>query len=122
MKIKTIAKELNINTLEAFDTEVNAALDEGWLLTKREVIPGAALGTTAYAPPVLYAELVQLDEPEDLPAPPPMDPFDALRAVQEFCDTQEKCGACPLYDWCCQLRTGGDPTDWKIPEKEEPEA
>jgi hypothetical protein len=117
MKIKTITR--NFGWVAEFDGLVNAAIDEGWHLVKREVIPGVAGVSDSRR--LLYAELVQLD-PEPEPEAQPLDPIGALHAVQEFCDAQEKCGNCQLYAWCCQLRKGGDPTDWELSWKEAPEA
>lgn len=116
MKIKTIAR--NFDWLEEFDQEVNKALDEGWHLMKREVLPGVAGVSSSRR--LLYAELVQMEpvDPDELDEVAFCDPFDALRAVQDLCRSVDKCGTCPLYDWCCQLRKGGDPDDWKIPGKE----
>lgn len=115
MKIKTITR--NFDWSEEFDQEVNKALAEGWHLMKREVLPGVA-GVSA-SRRLLHAELVQMDPVEPDPDEAAFcDPFDALRAVQEFCRSVEKCGVCPLYDWCCQLQKGGDPDDWKIPGEE----
>ena len=62
MKIKTIRWRLD--AAEQFDEEVNAALAEGWHLTKREVLDGRQLSTDAYLHRMLYAELVKLDPME----------------------------------------------------------
>lgn len=114
MKIKTIWD----TRPDRFDERVNQHLEEGWLLGKREVIPD----TRNLDDSVLYAELAMLDPAPEVDELPPLDPFEALRAVKEFCDTVDECGTCPLYDWCCQLQKGGDPTDWKLPGEEAPEA
>lgn len=116
MKIKTITR--NFDWVDEFDTLVNTALEEGWHLMKREVLPGVAGVTSSRR--LLYAELVQMDpvEPETKPEAEPLGPVEALRVVRKFCDTVVKCGTCPLYDWCCRLRKGGDPTDWELPGEE----
>ena len=113
MKIKTIWD----TRTDCFDERVNRYLGEGLTLTRREVIPD----TDDLDKSVFYAELVQLD-PELVPEPQPLDPFEALRVVRDFCGSIDKCMKCPLIDWCNGLRNGGDPSDWVIPEKEEPEA
>lgn len=53
-QIKTIKYQLD--AAEAFDEKVNAALAEGWTLTKRELLPPADLGDRV-AFRMLYAEL-----------------------------------------------------------------
>lgn len=53
-QIKTIARRANYS--EEFDEAVNAALAEGWVLTKREVIQ-AVEGPTLIFHRMLYAEL-----------------------------------------------------------------
>lgn len=53
-QIKTIANRLSRS--DAFDREVNKALEEGWMLVKRELVPAVDLGS-AYQPVGLYAEL-----------------------------------------------------------------
>lgn len=119
MKIKTITGRLSYPT--DFDREVNEAQEEGWRLTRREVLPGTPGNPNS--PRLLYAELVQLD-PE--PEVQPMDPIDAVYAIKTTCDAipLKDCqgGRCPLYVWCCQLEGGRDPSDWDLPEKEAPEA
>lgn len=112
MKIKTIAR--NFDNVDDFDNKVNAAMDEGWQLSRRTVLSA----TTETRPRrLLYAELVMLD-PE--PEPEATDPLDLLRQVNAFCLSQpiEDCHAhkCPLATWCDQLREGNDPSDWDLPE------
>ena len=118
MKIKTMTKKISPEGLAEFDRELNNALAEGWRLVKREVLPGVNLGHCYFAPS-LYAELALLDpEPEAPAEPETVGPVEALHIVKEFCRTVEKCIDCPLVNWCKDLQKGGDPTDWKIPEKE----
>lgn len=117
MKIKTVWTTLD--RVKEFDAWINEALANGWRLAKREVLPGMQYNQNAWARRLLYAELVQLDEP--VAPPEPADPFDALRAVRDFCEAQDPRACmttCPLSAWCEDLRRGGDPTDWAIPEKE----
>ena len=105
MKIKTIIRGLS--WADEFDQLVNAALGEGWQLTKREVI----------ADTQLLAELVQLDpEPE---AEPPANPVAALRVLREFC-AGRSCGGCPLVRFCTlHLACDEGPADWKASELDE---
>ena len=103
MKIKTVFNE----SAAAFDDEVNAALEKGYVLTNR----------LSNQPDGFIAELVLLDPPAE---PEPIDPIRALWQVKEFCNNVPA-GACctdkcPLWAWCDQLRNGGDPTDWALPE------
>lgn len=112
MKIKTISHRFD--RVEEFDDQVNRALEEGWRLVKREVIPGAP---NDYAR--VYAELVQLDPEPEVAEPQPVDPCVAIRVLRDTCEAVPvaDCGSdrCPLYAWCEGLRKGGDPTDWVIP-------
>ena len=57
MKIKTI--RWHLDAAPNFDKEVNDALNEGWRLTKREVLDGCQLGQDIYQHRMLYAELVR---------------------------------------------------------------
>jgi hypothetical protein len=108
MKIKTIAR--NFDWVKEFDDLVNDAIEDGWQLARRDVLPAHSQGRR-----MLYAELVKL-EPE--PEPETVDPLDLLRQVKEFCRGVDACINCPLADWCQQLRKGGDPTDWDLPAPE----
>lgn len=54
LQIKTIKYQLD--AAKTFDEKVNAALADGWKLTKREVLPPADLGDRV-AFRMLYAEL-----------------------------------------------------------------
>ena len=54
-QIKTIKNRLD--SAAAFDTEVNAALLEGWQLTKREVLQPLSQPEHQYTYIMLYAEL-----------------------------------------------------------------
>lgn len=54
-QIKTIKNRLDNN--EDFDKEVNAAIEEGWTLTKREVIIPQAQSQATTFHTMLYAEL-----------------------------------------------------------------
>lgn len=122
MKIKTIAKKINHEGITEFDKEVNNALAEGWILGKRETLPGVNLGNCYFAP-ALYAELVMLDPlPEVTEEPRPVDPIAALQAIQDFCESN-KCDGCRLYDFCTRhLPNNEGPADWELPGEEAPEA
>lgn len=121
MKIKTITEELPFSN--RFDDKVNEAMDDGWHLVRRDVIPA---GPNQNSHRLLYAELAQLDPAPGVPEPQPADPFDAVRAVQAACLNvpQTECneGRCPLYGWCQKLPECSDPTDWTIPEKKDAQA
>lgn len=114
MKIKTICYRLD--KANDFDDEVNRVLAEGWQLVKRTVLPGKALTADTYNNRMLYAELVKLDPPAEPETP---DPMDLLRQVREACLRVPSNGCnpegCPMFNWCEQLRRGGDPTDWVLP-------
>lgn len=64
MQIKTIKNRLD--NAEEFDTDVNKALSEGYLLTRRTIIiPNQpANNSTSFLHNMLYAELVKYDESE----------------------------------------------------------
>ncbi len=108
MKIKTIVH----NYPDHFDDLVNEALEEGYLLEHRGLMPPNRAGETLH-----YAQLVLPDPPAE---PAPFDPGLALHQVQTFCHSipVEKCNAgdCPLRYWCAALEGGGDPTDWDLSE------
>lgn len=55
LQIKTIAKR--IDDAKEFDAEVNAAIAEGWVLVKREVLQPLAHPTNGISRRMLYAEL-----------------------------------------------------------------
>lgn len=66
MQIKTIKNRLDNN--ESFDKEVNKALSEGWILTKRYIIEGKQLSSDIYAHNMLVVEMIKPDQPvEDQP-------------------------------------------------------
>jgi hypothetical protein len=109
VKIKTVSSSFDWRG--DFDNAVNEALEKGWQLVKREVIPGSPNDSAR-----LYAELVKLDPPAEPETP---DPMDLLRQVREACLRVPSNGCnpegCPMFNWCEQLRRGGDPTDWVLP-------
>lgn len=114
MKIKTITEELPFSN--RFDDKVNEAMDDGWHLARRDVIPA---GPNQNSHRLLYAELVQLDPAPELQ---PADPFEALRNIQEFCKAMPVANCltpdCPLSAWCnIYTEDGTSPGDWVIPEK-----
>lgn len=120
MKIKTVWS--SIDDPFGFDNEVNTLMEQGWQLTKREVLDGKALCSDAYQKRLLYAELVLPEEPEELePQEDQLSPLGALHVIQDACfGTNDKdcLYKCPLRPWCNQLRDGGDPTDWDLTQLE----
>ena len=109
MEIKTITYALHCNT--EFDAEVNKALSEGWILSKREPLID-----------ILYAELVKVPPVEK---PRDITPVEAVQLIKDTCALQsnETCdnGSCPLHSWCLSgvncIET--PPHAWVIPEGEE---
>lgn len=113
MKIKTVWTADTVG----FDNQVNQALENGYLLVKRELVPARQIDDTVY-----YAELILPDEPEELePQEDQLSPLGALHVIQDTCfGTNDKdcLYNCPLRPWCNQLRDGGDPTDWDLSQLE----
>lgn len=66
-QIKTIKNRLD--NAASFDKEVNAALSEGWQLTKRKVLQPKAQSESLQSYTMLYAELEREDETEPEPEP-----------------------------------------------------
>ena len=60
MEILTITSSKDKGTVE-FDERVNKALEEGYILVERDMIPGGSFGSKTYQP-AYYAELVRTDE------------------------------------------------------------
>lgn len=125
MKIKTVCEEISRETKTVFDEEVNALLEDGWQLAKREVIPGYNLGDV-YFPPCFYAELVKLEEADmETQEPDPITWEEAVWVLRETCQEAKECGpACPAYDWCQKNIPGNNtpPCGWGDPEGlEQPE-
>lgn len=119
MKIKTVCEEISRETKTVFDEEVNALLEDGWQLAKREVIPGYNLGD-AYFPPCLYAELVKLDE-ADMEGQEADLPFGwdyAVEIIREECKGAAGCDErCPMNAWCQKnIPDGPPPSEWGDPE------
>lgn len=108
MKIKTIVHDYPCR----FDDLVNQALEEGYLMEERGVLPVGGDGAIYH-----YARLVRLD-PE--PGPGQIDPIQALHQIKEICEAvTDSCDNCPIKDWCFgPLKNGDDPTDWELPEVE----
>lgn len=117
MKIKTIyiAPE---NAVE-FDAIINIALEEGWHLVRRDVLPPYE-GRTHLTHRMLYAELVQMDEPTE---PEAIGPVEALRTIRSICTDAAECGPdCQAHEWCEKyLPMEIAPIDWKLPGDEEEE-
>lgn len=87
MKIKTIVEGHAVD----FDAAVNAALDEGYRLVRRDVINDHH-----------YAQLEKTDEPIQLNL------MDAVRTVHEECLKYDSCRDCPLDDICGNI----SPAEW----------
>ena len=93
-----------------FDKDVNAALQAGWALIKRDAImrqddnPGEAL--------MFYAELAR----EAAPAEPEGDDWKkAVKLLYELCAGIQECKDCPARSWCdLSLSTGNYPQDWAV--------
>lgn len=114
MKIKTIKNRLN--NAEQFDKELNRALADGYQLIRRDIVPGFSLTGGGCLHNMLYAEMV-LPDPAPDPEPVEIDAIQALHIVKDACLAHSgSCNECQMYEWCEQLRTGGDPTDWHLPE------
>lgn len=117
MKIKTVCEEISRETKTAFDEEVNALLEDGWQLAKREVIPGYNLGDV-YFPPCLYAELVKLDEADVEPQEAePVTWQEAAQVLMDECEGAAGCdNRCPMHDWChINNPDGPPPSEWSDP-------
>lgn len=99
MQIKTITNKLN-NT-EDFDTEVNKAISEGWILTKRTVLmPNQPITGSTYFNTMLYAELYKPD-PEEILEPIAVDAeTDPLEIKIKYFDQEiEKIQKISVGDW-----------------------
>lgn len=124
MKIKTVCKKVCAEGTAAFDQEVNELLADGWLLSKREFIPGYDLGGGIYFSPSYYAELVKLEEADKLPQEPePITWEEAVWVLRETCQEAKECGvACPMYAWCQKSIPGNNcpPCGWVSPEELDP--
>ena len=112
MKIKTIRKQLDY--AEKFDDAVNAALEEGWRLLRREVLMPAAQptdGTRLHI--MLYAELVM---PDEAPAPLQLSLAEMLQQISAACENAHACDeTCPLHSWCKNPQNSihTAPLDWQ---------
>ena len=102
MLIKTIKNRLDNN--KSFDKEVNEALSEGWILTKRYIIEGKQLSSDIYAHNMLVVEMVKLDQPvEDQPLKIKIKYFDQeIEQIQKI----------SVGDWI-DLRASKDVKLWK---------
>lgn len=114
MKIKTIWDVAQCK----FDEAVNAALAEGYVLARRDIVPDRNdLDNTAF-----YAELVLLDPTPETDPVAGGDPFDLLRQLREFCDSIPKktCqnGECPLSFICADMAAGRAIDELNIPAED----
>ena len=125
MKIKTVYEEVKLEIVSVFDEKVNALLEDGWQLVKRDVVPGYDLDCVYY-PPAFYAELVKLDEAdmEDQEADP-VTWQEAVNVLCEACQCADDCSedGCPMFTWCQKnLPAEPPPANWDDPAKlEQPE-
>ena len=85
MQIKTIKNRIDNNN--SFDREVNEALAEGWILTKRYILEGKNLGGCTYSHSMLIAEMVKEDP----------DPLEIK--IKYFDDEIEKVEKISVGDW-----------------------
>ena len=110
MQIKTIFNPLDYAGL--FDNAVNEALDDGWRLTRRELLQCEADTMREEKRRLLYAELVKMDPPSEQPVG---DPLEAVQVLARTCENAPQCepGSCPLHDWCVGLSSESVPKDWK---------
>ena len=90
MKIKTIRQTI----MSDFDDQVNKALEEGWQLTRRELLVGTGVP--------FYAELVFPDLPAEPEAPLVIQPSptEAARIVKAECAKHSRCRDCALFTVC----------------------
>lgn len=119
MKIKT-AWALFDQVLD-FDEMINAYLEEGWVLRKREVLQGVSYTDTAYARRALYAELEPPDKEETIAEPEPRHPFEAVQELRAYCRSMSGlCQGCQLHNTLCgplgPWRKG--PAEWTAPVPE----
>lgn len=109
MKIKTITSRFD--SAENFDAMVNEALENGWTLTRREVLQPLAQSERCTTYIMLYAELVKVDEPAA-----PMIWQEAVRALKETCIKTDRCDTCEMQEWCDEyLSESPEPQEWEVP-------
>lgn len=125
MQIKTVYTDFDHSTI--FDDEVNALLEEGWELARRDVLPGLRYNDKLWASRMLYAELVKPDTPEAPPEPAPLGAYpseelialEALHVIKATCKGAEVCrpDTCPLWDWCQKYlpEAYAAPAHWELP-------
>ena len=98
-QIKTIV--WGIGYTGGFDEAVNKALEEGWTLVRRDVIP-----MQVYRESILYAELEKSDDPIEVPSSEEceIDYCDKCRYVSVSCSSYP----CSICDCGCN-----PPTHWE---------
>ena len=113
MEIKTIVKRLD-NAAE-FDAAVNAAIADGWALSRRTVLtPAQPNCSLAYFHTMLYAELVKLDEPVEQVEPTTWQ--EAVDVLRNTCASTAECDeSCTMHAWC-DSNLADDPASWTQPE------
>lgn len=110
MNIKTIREQ----RADLFDANVNFALENGWRLARRDIVPCPANPYNT----LFFAELVKLDPVEE---PAPMSYTEALRVIRDTCRDAADCSkdGCPIWAWCDKYIPNdipASPNDWDIPE------
>lgn len=110
MKIKTIWAPFDKS--REFDAAVNEAVSEGWILTKRDVLPGQQYNDNNWARRILYAELALPDPPVETPEPEAPDLLTCMAAIRAECYRHVICDECPLHGYC----DFDAPPNWTLPE------
>lgn len=107
MQIKTIKNRLD--NAEAFDSSVNAALNDGWVLKKRLVLqPHQPTGGINYFHTMLYAELEKPDQDQN-PS------YEALKAYYERISSLPDCNDCGKKHSCSVVPRPGENTRINCP-------
>ena len=118
MKIKTVC--FPTGWAAKFDEAVNLLVDEGWKLSRREVL-------AAFAPGMLYAELFKLEEADmETLEDEPITWQEAVNVLRETCEIAKDCDkdGCPVFAWCQRNldENSNPPASWDDPEElEQPE-
>lgn len=111
MEVKTITSARSEGPA-AFDKQINEALEEGFQLVKRGMLPAVAVAGVHYHPQY-YAEMVKLDGQKGGEF---QNVLGALKIVQSFCNGHMCGDSCPLDSFCAKHFENDGPTDWEIPD------
>ena len=107
MQIKTIRSRLD--SAKDFDSAVNTALNEGWVLKKRLVLqPHQPNNGSTYLATMLYAELEKHDQDKD-PS------YEALKAYYERISSLPDCNDCGKKHSCSVVPRPGENTRINCP-------